>query len=215
MTGIDVRPARRADVPALGRVLARAFHDDPVMTWMQPDAGRRAAALPGFFAALTRHHFLAGGGVQIAVSAAGVGAAALWDPPGRWEQTPREQVAMLPAVMRVFRGRLGAGRLLTEQMHAVHPEEPHWYLAIIGSDPTVRGAGFGAALMRSRLERCDAEAAPVYLESSNIDNVPYYSRFGFEVTGEIVVPDGGPTLWCMWRSPRCMDDLRADSADGR
>jgi hypothetical protein len=54
--------------------------------------------------------------------------------------------------------------------------------------------------MRSRLDRCDAEGAPAYLESSNIDNVSYYLRFGFEVTGEIDVP-GGPTLWCMWRAP--------------
>ena len=86
-------------------------------------------------------------------------------------------------------------------MAEAHPEEPHWYLAIIGSDPDVRGKGFGNALMRSRLERCDAEFAPAYLESSNPDNVPYYERFGFEVTGEIVVP-GGPTLVPMWRRPR-------------
>ena len=86
-------------------------------------------------------------------------------------------------------------------MQAVHPEEPHWYLAIIGSDPTVRGSGCGHALMRSRLDRCDAEHAPAYLESSNPDNIPYYNRFGFEVTGEIVMPDG-PTLWPMWRQPR-------------
>ena len=45
-------------------------------------------------------------------------------------------------------------------MKAVHPEEPHWYLAIIGSDPEARGGGFGSALMRSRLDRCDAECAP-------------------------------------------------------
>jgi hypothetical protein len=55
--------------------------------------------------------------------------------------------------------------------------------------------------MRSRLDRCDAEHAPAYLESSNPDNIPYYNRFGFEVTGEIVMPDG-PTLWAMWRRPR-------------
>lgn len=202
MTGIYVRGARRSDIPALARVLGRAFHDDPVFCWMQPDAARRTAALPGFFAALARHHFLAASGVEVAVSSDGVGAAALWDPPGRWEQTPREQIAMLPAAIRAFRGRLGAGRVLTDRMKAVHPEEPHWYLAVIGSDPAVRGGGFGAALMRSRLDRCDAEGAPAYLESSNIDNVPYYHRFGFEVTGEIVIPDGGPTLWCMWRPPR-------------
>lgn len=198
---IEVRPADRADVPALARVLGRAFHDDPVFCCLQPDAGRRRAALPGFFGAMARHHFLAGGGVEVADSEAGIGAAALWDPPGRWVQSPREQIAMLPGLVRAFRGRLGVARALGEQMKAHHPEEPHWYLAMIGSDPRVRGAGFGNALLRSRLDRCDAEHAPAYLESSNPDNIAYYLRFGFEVTGEITVP-GGPTLWPMWRQPR-------------
>ena len=198
---ITVRPARRSDVPALARVLGRAFQDDPVMMWMQPDATRRAAALAGFFGALTRYHYLAGAGVEVALSGSGVAAAALWDPPGKGEPSPREQIAMLPAVIRAFRGRLGEGRALTEQMKAVHPEEPHWYLGIIGSDPESRGGGFGHVLMNSRLDRCDAEGAPAYLESSNADNIPYYNRYGFDVTGEIVIPDG-PSLWPMWRQPR-------------
>jgi ribosomal protein S18 acetylase RimI-like enzyme len=199
---IDVRPARRSDVPALARALGRAFYDDPVMTWMQPDAGRRAAALAGFFGAMTRYHFLSGGGAEVATSESGIGAAALWDPPGRWHHSSREQVAMLPAVIRAFRGHLGAGRALTEAMQAVHPEEPHWYLAIIGSDPTVRGSGCGHALMRSRLDRCDAEHAPAYLESSNPDNIAYYNRFGFEVTGQVQLAPGSPHVWTMWRDPR-------------
>ena len=202
----EVRPAHRTDVAALARTLARAFQDDPVFCWLQPDAGRRAAALPGFFATLARHHFLAGGGVEIAASGvvgvAGVGAAAMWDPPGRSLTGPFGQIAMLPALVRTFRGRLGVARALSDEMKANHPEEPHWYLAMIGSDPGVRGGGFGAALMRSRLDRCDAEAAPAYLESSNPDNIPYYLRFGFEVTGEIAMPGGGPPLVPMWRQPR-------------
>ena len=197
---IEARPARRADVPALARVLGRAFQDDPVMSWLQPDAGRRAAALAGFFGAVTRYHYLSGGGVEVAESESGIGAAALWDPPGKWEHSGREQIAMLPGVIRAFRGRLGEGRALTEQMKAVHPEEPHWYLGILGSDPESRGGGFGHRLMVSRLDRCDAEGAPAYLESSNSANIPYYNRFGFDVTGEIVIPDG-PTLWSMWRRP--------------
>ena len=199
---IDVRPARKADIPALARVLARAFYDDPVMAWVQPDAARRKAALPGLFSALTRHHFLAGRGTEVAVSPDGIAAAALWDPPGGWQQSPREQLAMLPGVIRSFRGRLAAGRIVTDLMKENHPEEPHWYLGIIGSDPTVRGGGFGHALMDSRLDRCDAEYAPAYLESSNPDNIPYYQRFGFEVTGELALPEGGPSLWPMWRAPR-------------
>ncbi len=202
MVSIDVRPARRSDIPALARVLGRAFHDDPVMAWVQPDAERRKAALPGLFGALARHHFLPGRATEVATSDDGVAAAALWDPPGRWQHTSRDQLAMLPAVIRAFRGRLAAGRLLTDLMKAHHPEEPHWYLAVIGTDPTVRGAGLGRALMQSRLDRCDAEYAPAYLESSNPVNVPYYERFGFVVTGEIVLPEGGPSLWPMWRTPR-------------
>ncbi len=56
--------------------------------------------------------------------------------------------------------------------------------------------------MRSGLNRCDADHAPAYLESTKPENVPYYQRFGFEVTGELTVPDGGPTMWQMWRQPR-------------
>ncbi|MEI7519439.1 MAG: GNAT family N-acetyltransferase, partial [Mycobacteriaceae bacterium] len=138
----------------------------------------------------------------LATTDAGIGAVALWDPPGVAEQSARAQVAMLPSAVRAFHGRLGVARALTEAMKAVHPEEPHWYLAMIGSDPQFRGGGFGHALMRSRLDRCDAECAPAYLESSNPDNIGYYQRFGFEVTGEIPMPGGGPSLWPMWRQPR-------------
>jgi len=73
---------------------------------------------------------------------------------------------------------------------------------VIGSDPSVRGRGFGQAVMQPRLDRCDAELCPAYLESSKHENVPYYERFGFRVIGEINVPNGGPTLWKMWREPQ-------------
>ncbi|AFM18130.1 acetyltransferase [Mycolicibacterium chubuense NBB4] len=199
---IDVAPARRSDVKTLARVLGRAFHDDPVMMWMVPNGARRAKALPRIFAAMTRHHFLANDAVEIASTAGAVGAAALWDPPGRWKQTAIEELRMLPAFLLAMGSEGRRGQVVSELMKRHHPEEPHWYLAVIGSDPGVRGTGFGQALMASRLDRCDAEGAPAYLESTKESNVPYYLRFGFEVTGELTVPDGGPTMWQMWRSPR-------------
>ena len=78
---------------------------------------------------------------------------------------------------------------------------PHWYLLVIGSDPSVRGAGFGQALMHSRLDRCNGEHAPAYLESSEQALIPYYNRFGFEQIEESWIPDG-PTMIPMWRAPR-------------
>jgi ribosomal protein S18 acetylase RimI-like enzyme len=196
---VDVRPARKADARALTRTLGRAFSDDPVMTWMLPGDTRRAKGLPRIFAAMTRHHFLAGGGAEVALRSGDIGAAALWDPPGRWKQSPREEFMTMPSFLLATGGRTARGRQVGELMKKQHPEEPHWYLAVIGSDPTVRGGGFGQALMQSRLDRVDAEHAPAYLESSNPDNIPYYVRFGFEITGEIKLPDGGPSMWPMWR----------------
>jgi GNAT superfamily N-acetyltransferase len=199
---VKVRPATRADVPALSKALGRAFFDDPVMMWLLPDDDARRRKLHRLFASLTRHHHLAYGGVEVASDGATIVGAALWDPPGHWQETRVEELRAMPGLLFTFGAALNQGRELTELMKAAHPEEPHWYLAVIGSDPNVRGAGFGRALMQSRLDRVDAEHAPSYLESSNEVNVPYYLRFGFKVTGEITVPNGGPTLWQMWRDPR-------------
>jgi ribosomal protein S18 acetylase RimI-like enzyme len=202
---IDVRPAARADVRELSATLGRAFYDDPVAMWMLPGERSRTARLSKFFATMTRHHHMAGGGVEVASGGTGIAAAALWDPPNRWRHSPGEQLRMTPSFIIGFGLRPAIARRpneLLELMKRVHPEEPHWYLATIGSDPSVRGEGFGQALMRSRLDRCDAEHAPAYLESSKPQNIPYYERFGFTVTGEIKIPGRGPTLWPMWRAPR-------------
>lgn len=202
----QARPALKADIRELSRTLARAFYDDPVMTWLLPDHNERTTHLSRLFATMTRHHHLARGGVEVAGSSSssspGIGAAALWDPPNQWQETRRGQLAMTPTFVRVFGLRSMRGRAVQELMRSLHPEEPHWYLAVIGSDPTVRGKGFGQALMRSRLNRCDAEYCPAYLESTKPENVPYYQRFGFTVIREIALPNGGPPLWAMWRTPR-------------
>ncbi|MGH3636353.1 MAG: GNAT family N-acetyltransferase [Mycobacterium sp.] len=199
---VEARPARKADIRALSQTLGGAFYDDPVTMWILPDDKSRAVRLPRLFGAQTRHHHLAGGGVEVACDGAAIGAAALWDPPNRWQQSRRAQLAMLPSLIHTFGVRPAAAREVVEVMKRHHPEEPHWYLAVIGTDISVRGHGFGQALMRSRLDRCDAEHCPAYLESSKPENVPYYERFGFTVTGEITLPGGGPSLWPMWRAPR-------------
>ncbi len=63
----------------------------------------------------------------------------------------------------------------------MHPHEPHWYLATLGTAVEQQGKGVGGALLRPVLEHCDAEGLPCYLESSKERNVPFYRRHGFEV----------------------------------
>jgi GNAT superfamily N-acetyltransferase len=198
----QARLARKADLGELSETLSQAFFDDPVMEWMLPDDNARLTQLIRLFSTMTRHHHLAGGGVEVARDGPAIGAAALWDPPSRWQHSRRDELAMMPSFIRVFGLRSAKARAVQELMKREHPEEPHWYLAAIGSAPKVRGKGYGQALMRSRLDRVDAEHAPAYLESTKHDNVPYYQRFGFEMTRELVLPNGGPKLWAMWRQPR-------------
>ena len=86
-------------------------------------------------------------------------------------------------------------------MEEFHPKEPHWYLPMIGVDPSRQGQGYGSALLKAALKRCDADGLPAYLESSNPRNVPLYERHGFEVIGEIK-PDDHPGLTPMYRAAR-------------
>ena len=86
-------------------------------------------------------------------------------------------------------------------MEARHPVEPLYYLFLLGTRPGWQGRGLGAALMAPVLETCDRDGVPAYLEATSERNKQLYLRYGFAVTDEILLPDG-PTMWCMWRSPR-------------
>lgn len=191
-------------MPALSAVLARAFTDDPVMAWMWPEESARRRGLPSFFATVTRHHHLAHSahGADVALASGRIGGAILWDPPGRWASSRWQNLRMMPGLLHALRSRIAVGGRVAEFFKTHHPREPHWYLAVVGTDPTHRGTGLGRALIETGLARCDAEHAPAYLESSKPENVPYYERFGFEVREQIHLPDGGPPLWPMWRHPR-------------
>ena len=67
----QVRPAKKADIADLSQTMARAFYDDPIMTWILPDAETRLAKLNRLFATMTRHHHLAAGGVEVACGGPG------------------------------------------------------------------------------------------------------------------------------------------------
>jgi ribosomal protein S18 acetylase RimI-like enzyme len=88
-----------------------------------------------------------------------------------------------------------------EQMGKFHPVEPHWYLPMIGVDPTRQNKGYGSMLMRQALAACDREQLPAYLESSNPRNITLYVRHGFEIVGTIQA-GSSPPMFAMRRAAR-------------
>jgi GNAT superfamily N-acetyltransferase len=197
-----VRPFVRADLAATVAALARAFDDDPVMTWIFPDDQMRRRRLPSFFSAALRGTSAHPQGAEVAVQGDQVLGAAIWLPPGAWRPPLWRQLVALPGVVIRLGSRLSVASATYGALLRVHPARPHWYLSGIGIDPPVQGTGVGSQLLHSRLARCDAAGLPAYLESSKERNVPFYERHGFTVVGELTVPDGGPTLWLMWRDPQ-------------
>lgn len=193
-----MRRAIRDDIPGLSRTLGRAFDDDPVMGWFLPDEERRRKRLPDFMAGLTRVSSMPHGHVYTTDGWLG---AALWNPPGTWQTSIAGQFRLLPSMARSLGSRLFTVAKAFTSIEKHHPKEPHWYLLMLGTEPDQQGKGIGSALMAPVLEICDREGVPAYLESSKEKNIPFYSRHGFEVTGELTLPDG-PTMWPMWRDPR-------------
>src|SRR2546425_10097764 len=194
-----LRRASVSDVPALAATLARAFMDDPVAAWSCPPHALRPGVLDRFQATRLRQ-LLAHQEVWTTTELA---SAALWAPPGHAPTTPREDIQLARCLLHprlVWRLPRVARGLLDIQRH--HPADPpHWYLAVLGTDPSARGQGLGSALLGPVLERCDADGVAAYLESSKERNIDFYARHGFRVTAELRLPRG-PSLWPMWREPQ-------------
>jgi hypothetical protein len=92
--------------------------------------------------------------------------------------------APLPSRIRCL---LGQGPGVTRRwaavfraLDALHPREPHWYLAT-----------------SSLLEWADRDALPAYLETDRPENVSFYERLGFRVEQEVEVL--GAPIWRMLR----------------
>jgi ribosomal protein S18 acetylase RimI-like enzyme len=174
--------------------IVAAFLADPVARWFWPEAHVYLSRMGGFVDAFCGASFFHGSAYYVD----GYGGAALWLPP---DVQPNEEEMMKIIKESVPERRLEAAFSVFEKMDSFHPHEPHWYLPLIGVDPSHQARGFGSKLMKHALERCDREKTLAYLESSNPPNLSLYIRHGFEIVGTIKVGDS-PPMFPMIRRPR-------------
>jgi ribosomal protein S18 acetylase RimI-like enzyme len=197
--GGDIRKMTPAEIPPVARTLAQAFYDDPHFRWIVRDDARRMRRLERGFATFIGRIWLREDESYTHERLIG---AAIWLPPGTWHMGPLAQLRLTPATIRNLRGdslRLLKAAIFIENKH---PREPaHWYLSMIGVAPGWQGRGYGAALMRPVLERCDNDGIAAYLEASTPRNRTLYERHRFEVIEECRYAGDGPPLWRMWREP--------------
>jgi ribosomal protein S18 acetylase RimI-like enzyme len=197
---VGVRLARSSDAPAIGAILARAFADDPVTSWVTHGAERRARLLVRLNTAIARYEGIPRGGTYVAEDETRVVGAAIWQPPGphpvNWRSVPFALTAG-SALGRDIPRMTMAGRAAAR----ARPRERHWYLQLLGVAPDAQGRGVGSALVRAHLTAVDSERMPGYLETT-VENLGFYGSLGFQVVGEIAIGGGGPVEYSLLRAAR-------------
>jgi GNAT superfamily N-acetyltransferase len=182
------------------KTIVAAFRGDPVARWFYPDPQQYDEIMPSFVRIFAGAAFAHGSAYYIADYAA----AALWLPPGVHPDEKALAAILEDTIPETSQAGVCA---LLEQMEHRHPDEPHWYLPMIGVVPDKQGHGYGSALLDHALQRCDAEGRLAYLEASTIKSVPLYERHGFQVVGRIQV-GSSPPLFSMVRKPRRLEGTR-------
>ena len=189
-----VKTATADDEPALLDVLTLAFVADPFVRWLWPDARHYLIHGSSYIRAFGGKAFAHGTAYYID----GRRGAALWLPPDANVDRSKVLALALVSVSRQIRDDVIA---LVKQASGSHPNEPHWFLPIIGIDPIYRRKGYGSALMRDALDACDRDKTLAYVECTSMESVPFYMRHGFEVLTETKV-GSGPIIIPMLRKPR-------------
>ena len=188
----EVRTATKTEIDQCVATIVLAFSGDPAARWAFADPQTYFDIFPGFVRAFGGKAFDQGSAHHIAGCAA-----ALWLPPGV-EPDEETMVALIESAVPESDREAMFG--VFEQMAAFHPQEPHWYLPLIGTDPAKQGSGYGSALLSHALAICDEEKMPAYLEATSARNVPLYQRHGFEALGVIQVGNGPPITPMLRRS---------------
>lgn len=179
------------DLDTVTSNMLTSFVADPTARFSYPDAAHYLSTFQDFsrifFEGAIKH--------DTAWKIAGGTGAIAWFPPGEnidieamIEYTEKtchpENLADLMCAMQSF--------------EKYHPQEPHWYLGMIGVDPFAQGKGLGFELICHNLKHIDKAGLPTYLESSNPRNVALYERLGFVVLDTLNL-GGKPTMTPMIR----------------
>jgi ribosomal protein S18 acetylase RimI-like enzyme len=207
----------RSDLASLARVpltgasrvaalLARAFQDDPLMSYAIPDATERRRVLPRVVELNVRYGCWYGE----VYATPGYDGAATWLPPGQAILTPWRMLraGMFTAPLRIrwpVLRRLAVAGVSAAALHDRQSLGPHWYLSQIGVEPSSQRQGVASRLLRPMLARIDASALPCYLDTEYEPNVMFYQRFGFQVVGIDGVTPAGLRIWGMLRAARPPD----------
>jgi len=182
-------------------MLGRAFHGYPLLQQFFPDQKKRERVARYFFSIPLYYGIDYGEAYATSPELEGL---AVWIHSGDLPFSNRRLMRAVPISTLLGFALSGGSRLSRtgQYIDGVHqrlaPFE-HWFLQVIGVEPSCQGKGYARVLLEPMLSRIDEEGLPCYLETLNEKNVSLYRHFGFELMEESAIPGTQSTTWAMLR----------------
>jgi ribosomal protein S18 acetylase RimI-like enzyme len=194
---VELGEERLAEV---GPLLERAFEGDPVARYVMGQGPHRAGVISWLYGKSVQYA-VRHGRAHTTRELAGVAA---WLGPEHPYLRPIKTLVVGFGAAPVKLGLAAFCRLLRynrlkERLHRqAMGGQAHWYLLIIGVDPDAQGGGVGSSLLAAHLRLADAQRLACYTETARQENVKFFEKHHFAVTGEDDLP-GGPKVWGLSR----------------
>ena len=145
----EVQRVGQEQLEAVATTVAASFADDPIWQWIYNTGDQTIPIEIGIV--LARMLVAQSTPVDAIHVATGCGAVALWSAPAGSSSPDNEQLRdeQTGTHFAAFAGQIGDRIALTgklsETMKRHRPDEPHWYLGILGTHPDHQNQGLGSA----------------------------------------------------------------------
>jgi GNAT superfamily N-acetyltransferase len=191
-----IRELEPGEYHEAARIITDALLDDPGWRAVGPDnRRRRRKVLLGYHRAVVEVAHRHGGPIYGAFRADTLAAVAVTFAAGRYPPPAHTFLRYVPSFLRAGPATIVRGLRASAVQDKGHPPEEHHFVWQLAVDPAHQRSGLGRALLQ---RTADGTEVPMYLDTANPDNVPYYASFGFEEIGRAPLPRGA-TMWFMTR----------------
>ncbi len=195
----------KKEVKLAGEILGRALCDDPIIIYLMPDEERRRRLVKHIYQMIICLGVKYG---EVYANSPNLEGVATWQYLNELYNEKFWGKLLCSLKGKVYKVGMELAKKhkpMEEYMHKVHKEiapGEHWYLYVLGVEPSHQGKGHGSALVRHKLEEIDQQGIPAYLETSLEKNVKFYENLGFQVIKEGNILETEVYQYFMLREPR-------------
>lgn len=194
MTVYNITPGDPRKAGDIALVIAEAFKPLAVAEWLARDEKKRVKMMSAQFEMFVQHAFAHG---EVWTALDGQAAAV-------WFRRPMPDIPDYDERLAEICGdHLPRFQALDKAFDEHHPKDQHHHLAFLAVTRRLQGHLIGSTLLHHHLAHLDKTGQRAYLEASDRRSQGLYLRSGFVNLGPAIeLPEGGPEMYPMQRTPR-------------